>query len=92
MAKRFQAYEHRCEWCRAAFRSSRPDSRTCSSRCRQRWHAFVKQFGYAPRSIPGDVTYQVAADQEIVRLIRKERERIKREDDWFATGSAGAKS
>lgn len=84
-------YECICEWCRKRFHTARPDARTCSGKCRQRMRYFEQQFGYAPRSIPGDVTAQLAADLEIMRLIRAERKRIEEEDAYFATGSAGVK-
>lgn len=77
MVKRFLRYEIICEWCRKRDRSSRPDTRTCSGKCRQRMNAFERELGYAPRSIPGDVTAKVAIDLEIMRLVRAERERLK---------------
>lgn len=76
MAKRFQAFEISCKWCGVRARSSRPDTLTCSSRCRQRWHAFVREFGYPPRKLPGNVTAGMAIDIEIMRLIRAERARL----------------
>jgi len=76
--KNDRKYLIRCDWCTDDFNSSRPDTKTCSGKCRQRLAFFVKTTGYTPEYAPGPKTAQDAVDLEIVRLFRAEAARRKK--------------
>lgn len=83
-----------CDWCGERKETSRPDTKTCSPRCRQRLSTYTRSCGYPPDCAPGLVTAQEAIDIEILRLLvgeRRRREEVKAERRAYQNSPLGRK-